>query len=111
MFGLRPSPSILGATIKKHLLNFADHCPEVVKILTRLYADDLSCSTNSIETALEIFHKSRDILSQGGFHLRKFRTNDKTLLRKIEGTNARNIPPALLRKKSCKMIYHIRNIP
>ena len=99
VFGLRPSPSILGATIKKHILKFADDCPEVVKILTRLYADDLSCSTNSIETALEIFHKSRDILSQGGFNLRKFRTNDKALLQLIERTNTSTMNPSYAMKE------------
>ena len=41
VFGLRPSTSILGATIKKQLLKFADDCPEVHKKLTRLYAYDL----------------------------------------------------------------------
>ena len=99
VFGLRPSPSILGATIKKHLLKFADDCQEVVKRLTRLYADDLSCSMNSIETALEIFHKSRDILSQGGFNLRKLRTNDKALLQEIERTNTGTMTPSYAMKE------------
>ena len=92
VFGLRPSPSILGATIKKHLLKFADEYPDVVKVLDHLYADDLSCSTNSIENALKIFHKSREILSKGGFNLRKFRTNDKVLLQEIERMKAGNVP-------------------
>ena len=92
VFGLRPSPSILGATIKKHLLKFADEYPDVVKVLDHLYADDLSCSTNSIENALKIFHKSREILSKGGFNLRKFRTNDKVLLQEIEKMKAGNVP-------------------
>ena len=84
-FGLRASLSMLGATIKKHLLTFADEYPDVVKVLGHPYADDLSCSTHSIENALKIFHKSRQILSKGGFNLRKFRTNDNVLLQKVTG--------------------------
>ena len=99
VFGLRPSTSILGATIKKQLLKFADDCLEVHKKLTRFYADDLSCSTNSIKTALEIFHKSRDILSQGGFNLRKFRANDKALLQEIERTNTSTMTPSYAMKE------------
>ncbi|XP_065062963.1 uncharacterized protein LOC135689604 [Rhopilema esculentum] len=91
VFGLRPSPSILGATIKKHIAQYANRFPRVVKVLDRLYADDLSCSTNSIDEALEIFHKSREILSEGGFNLRKFKTNDTALLHEIKKVEAGNV--------------------
>ncbi|XP_065065426.1 uncharacterized protein LOC135691495, partial [Rhopilema esculentum] len=91
VFGLRPSPSILGATIKKHIAQYANRFPRVVKVLDRLYADDLSCSTNSIDEALEIFHKSREILSEGGFNLRKFKTNDTALLHEIKKVKAGNV--------------------
>ena len=37
-FGLKPSPSILGATIRKYVSSFQEESPEVVKILNRLYA-------------------------------------------------------------------------
>ena len=40
-FGLRPGPSILGATIRRHISLFQDDNPEVVNVLSRLYADDL----------------------------------------------------------------------
>ena len=91
MFGLRPSQSILGATIKKHIAQYANRFPRVVKLFDRLYADDLSCSTNSIDEALEIFHKSQEILSEGGFNLRKFKTNDTALLHEIEKVEAGNL--------------------
>ena len=82
-FGLKPSPSILGATIKRHVSLFKDESPDVVKILSRLYADDMSCSVKSSEEALEIYRKSKEILLKGGFNLRKWKTNDKDLLNRI----------------------------
>ena len=91
VFGLRASLSMLGANMKKRLLKFADEYPDVVKVLGHPYADDLSCSTNSIENALKIFHKSYEILSKGGFTLRKCRTNDKVVLQEIERMKAGNL--------------------
>ena len=82
-FGLKPSPSILGATIKQHVSLFQEESPEVVKILSRLYADDMSCSVKSSAEALEIYQTSKDILLKGGFNLRKWKTNDKELLNHI----------------------------
>ncbi|XP_065068368.1 uncharacterized protein LOC135693738 [Rhopilema esculentum] len=58
-FGLKPSPSILGATIRQHFSSFEDEYPKVVKVLSRLYADDMSCSVKLTEEALEIYKKSK----------------------------------------------------
>ena len=82
-FGLRPSPSILGATIRQHVSSFQDESPEAVKVLSRLYADDMSCSVKSAEEALEICQKSKEILLKGGFNLRKWKTNNKELSQKV----------------------------
>ena len=83
VFGLRCSPAILGETIRHHVSQFEEECPEVVKILNRLYADDLSCGTESGEEALEIYAKSKEIMMKGGFNLRKWNSNNKDLLSKI----------------------------
>ena len=76
-FGLKPSPSILGATIRQHVSLFRDDYPEVVKILNHLYADDLSCGVDSREEAFHLYKTSKEILAKGGFNLRKWKTNDK----------------------------------
>ena len=39
---------------------------------------------DNLENALEIFQKSREILSKGGFNLRKWKSNEKALLQEIE---------------------------
>ena len=97
-FGLKP-PSILGATIKQHVSLFQEESPEVVKILSRLYADDMSCSVKSSAEALEIYQTSKGILLNGGFNLRKWKTNDKELLNRINLLEGCHIRSMLLRSE------------
>ena len=89
-FGLRPAPSILGATIRKHISLFQDDNPEVVNVLSRLYADDLSCGTETVEKGLEIYNGSKEIMSKGGFNLRKWKTNDPDLLEQINALEGKS---------------------
>ena len=86
MFGLKPSPAILGATLLKHVSQYESQFPAIVQVLKRLYCDDLSCSTDKLDDASEIFHKSKEILSEGGFNLRKWKTNDKLLSKEFATT-------------------------
>ena len=83
VFGLKPSPSILGATIRQHVSSFQDDSPEVVRVSNRRYADDMSCSVKSAEEALEIYRKSKEILRKGGLNLRKWKTKNKELSQKV----------------------------
>ena len=89
-FGLRPAPSILGATIRKHISLFQEENPEVVNVLSRLYADDLSCGTETVEEGLQIYNGSKEIMSKGGFNLRKWKTNDPSLLQQINALEGKS---------------------
>eukprot|EP00795_Rhopilema_esculentum_P012146 gene12146-2754_t len=51
----------------------------------------LKLDKKKIDEALEIFHKSREILSEGGFNLRKFKTNDTALLHEIKKVETGNV--------------------
>jgi len=84
VFGLTCSPAILSETIRKHVTQFRESNPEVVKILMRLYADDMSCGTETVGEALNIYETSKKILAQGGFNLRKWNSNNKVFLSKIK---------------------------
>ena len=75
-FGLKPSPSILGATLNKHASLFENTEPHIAKIIKGMYADDLSCGAGSANAVLEIMHKSRAIMKEAGFNLCKFKSND-----------------------------------
>ncbi|XP_022778398.1 uncharacterized protein LOC111319952, partial [Stylophora pistillata] len=85
VFGLRPSPSILGATIKHHLRLCKQSEPEMAEMLERsLYVDDLITRTESDEEALVVYKKSKQTMVEGGFNLRKWNSNSRTLLKAIE---------------------------
>eukprot|EP00795_Rhopilema_esculentum_P011512 gene11512-21729_t len=82
-FGLRPSPSILGATIRKHLEGYVARFPKTVEVLGRLFVDDLSCSTKTSDSALDIARTSKTILAEGAFNLRKFNSNSAELRKQL----------------------------
>ena len=82
-FGLCPSPSILGATSKKHLEKYTAPFPKPVEVLGHLFVDDLSCSTKSFDSAMDIASISKAILAEGAFNLRKFNSNSPDLRKRL----------------------------
>ena len=84
LFGLRPSPSILGATIAHHLRFYKQSEPEMAALLEKsLYVDDLLSGAGDDEKALEIYHKSKRIMAGEGFNLRKWNSNSPNLMSEI----------------------------
>ena len=84
VFGLRP-PSILGATIEHHLRLFEQSEPEIAELLKdSLYVDDLITGEENDAKAFNVYKKSKDIMSKGGFNLRKWRSNSSNLLKLIK---------------------------
>ena len=55
-FGLPPSPSILGGTVRKHLENYQESHPDIVEILKELYVNNLSSSVDTTKKALDIIY-------------------------------------------------------
>ena len=94
VFGLTSSPSILGETIRQHVSKFESEFPEACRILKRLYADDLSCVANTTKEALDIYDKSKMIMSKGGFNLRKWVSNNKEVMTKINEIENGNTAPS-----------------
>ncbi len=83
-FGIKSSPSILGATIRHHVSMYQEKEPQIATLLNNLYADDMFCGADSREKALEIYRKSKAILKEGGFNLRKWNSNGKSLLAEMQ---------------------------
>ena len=83
MFGLKPSPPILGKVVQHHLSFYEDTEPEVVNELKKLYVDDLATSSETDHKAYQTYKTAKQIMSEGRFNLRKWRTNSKTLLKRI----------------------------
>ena len=84
VFGLRPSPAILGATILHHLELHKQSDPEIAELLEKsFYVDDLLTGESDNEKALAIYQRAKKIMSEGGFNLRKWSTNSRELQRAI----------------------------
>ena len=85
VFGLKPSPAILGSTIRNHLSNCSKSDPEsrVIKVLEEdLYVDDLATGTDSEEEAINLYRSAKAVMKKGGFNLRKWNCNSSPV-RKI----------------------------
>ena len=84
VFDFRPSPSILGATIKHYLQLLKQDKPEIAQLFENsFYVDDLIAGAEEDQRAFDIYQKSKEIMSKGGFNLRKWNSNSKTLFQKI----------------------------
>ena len=81
VFGLRPSPAILGEVLVHHLDKYQSNYPEELK--TTFYVDDLVTGASNEEGAIELFQASREIMSAGGMNLRKWKSNSPTVMKKI----------------------------
>ena len=85
VFGLRPSPAILGATIQHHLETHEKQKPEIVEHLKKsLYVDDFVSGAENDERALEIYKGSKQLMSTGGFNLRKWSSNSDNVVKAID---------------------------
>jgi hypothetical protein len=83
VFGLKPSPAILGATIKHHLLQQSISKPKITKILEDdLYVDDLATETE--DEAIRLYNSAKEIMSRGGFNLRKWKSNSSRVRQYIQ---------------------------
>jgi hypothetical protein len=107
VFGLRPSPAMLGAAFNHHLNLYEDENPDAVKVLKNgLYVDDLVSEAPSDDEALDIYKGTKGIMLAGGFNLRKWASNSNTVLEAItqaeSNIDSNNIPssPAVIKEPS-----------
>ncbi len=85
VFGVTSSPFLLNATIRHHLERYREVQPRLVEKLSKAaYVDDIVTGADNEEDALQLFTTSKEILKEGGFHLRKFCSNSTLLQMKVE---------------------------
>ena len=84
VFGVNSSPFLLNAVLRHHIEKYQESDPEfVVKMKEGFFVDDLVTGSSSTELALDLYHKAKERMLEGGFRLRKFKTNDKALAEQI----------------------------
>lgn len=85
VFGVASSPFLLNATLRHHIEKYQETDPHLVQQLLRsFYVDDVVCGADGEESTYLLYLKSKKMLSEGGFNLRKFTTNDLRLQRRID---------------------------
>eukprot|EP00795_Rhopilema_esculentum_P006856 gene6856-12454_t len=89
VFGVTCSPFLLNATLSHHIRKYQDENPIIcTKLLSALYADDVTSGGYSVEDVFQLFLQSKQIMSDGGFNLRKWKCNSYEVMQKI--TEAEN---------------------
>lgn len=93
VFGVCSSPFLLNSTLRHHLEKFRGSHPELVKkLIDSLYVDDIITGAPTEEQALQLHSESREVLKEGAFNLRKFRTNS-TSLQLVLNVSPESVPP------------------
>ena len=82
-FGAKSSPFLLQVVLKHHLEGFISKSEMASQLLRNLYMDDPVNSMENTEKAREFWQEAVSIFNDGGFKLRKFRSNDEDLLREF----------------------------
>ena len=81
VFGINSSPFLLNGTILHHMKNYLMNWKELVeKFLRDLYVDDSTVGVSSVEEGVEFYEFSKQSMSEGGFHLRKWFSNSYELM-------------------------------
>ena len=84
VFVLTPSPAILSSLIQHHLELNKEKEPEITSLLQdSFYVDDFVGGSSDDCQALEIYEKSRKIMKDGGFVLRKWTSNSKGFRQRV----------------------------
>ena len=80
VFGVSASPFLLNATIRHHMEQHRAQEPDLISLFMRsIYVDDVSAGADDDDSAFQFYTRSKDILAEGGFNLRKFVSNSTSL--------------------------------
>jgi len=73
VFGLCPSPAVLGSVISHHVDKYQDQLRELTQsIKSSFYVDDLVSGAATVE-AFNMYSVAKRVMAEGGFNLRKWR--------------------------------------
>ena len=85
VFGVNSSPFLLNAVLRHHIEQYQEIDPDFVsKVSKEFYVDDWASGAQDIETAMNLYHKVKLRMLEGGFNLRKWKTNEPELAQMIQ---------------------------
>ena len=85
VFGVNASPFLLNGTLRHHISRYAGVDPGFArKMVEGFYVDDLVTGEYTVDRTYDLYKKARDRLAEGGFKLRKWKTNDSVLKASID---------------------------
>ena len=85
VFGVNSSPFLLNAVLRHHLEMYKEVDPNFAsKLIESFYVDDLVTGCKNIDEAFTLYQKASERLKEGGFRLRKWKTNSIELAEMIE---------------------------
>ena len=85
VFGVNSSPFLPNAVLRHHLEGYKEIDPNFTsKLLESFYVDDLVTGCKTLDEAFTLYQKASERLKQGGFRLRKWKTNSIKLAERIE---------------------------
>ena len=83
-FGVASSPYVAVKTLQQAVADFGQDSPMAqYHVHNSFYVDDLLGGSDSIEGALQLYSELTEVLSKGGFTLRKFRSSASEVLKAI----------------------------
>ena len=106
VFGLNASPFLPNGTIRNHLATFAEVDPEFVrKMIESFYVDDLVSGDSTTDKVYDLYSKAKVRMANGGFKLRKWKTNDPKLMERINSSEVTVIKPEIVRRLEDEETY------
>ena len=89
IFGAGPSPFILSGVLQHHIQRYAKEDPEFAEKLKKgYYVDDLITGCEDVQEAFQLYEKTMHRMKEGGFLMRKWKSNSKELIDKIQKDQA-----------------------
>ena len=83
-FGCNASPFLLNCVLRHHIERYKEEDPEFVhELVGGFFVDDLVTGSKDIQDALALYEKAKTRLKDGGFTLRKWKTNKAEVAKEI----------------------------
>ena len=84
VFGVNSSPFLLNTVLQFHVNRYKEADPKFVECMSKGFlVDDLVTTHKDVNEAFCMFEKARERMREGGFKLRKWKTNDQLLAQSI----------------------------